>query len=84
MYFLITHLFYDIFSDEIKCGGNYTSEVGVIVSPNYPYLYNQNISCVWIVTVNDSSLISLKFTMMDIEYVKDCRFDYVEVRIHCY
>ena len=61
------------------CGGEYTSNNGTIISPNYPNPYTDDSECVWTVTVDPGDVISLNFTNMDIEQHQSCRYDYVEV-----
>ena len=62
------------------CGGDYTSEEGIIISPNYPNAYPQNANCIWTITVPQSEVVTLNFTNMDMETHVNCRFDYVEVQ----
>eukprot|EP00794_Sanderia_malayensis_P004763 gene4763-5390_t len=63
---------------------------GMIQTPNYPQPYPRNISVTWtlIAHARISQLesaasqfsIHLNFTVFDVEKVKDCRYDYVQVR----
>ncbi|KAL3836256.1 hypothetical protein ACJMK2_021695 [Sinanodonta woodiana] len=63
-----------------QCGGTYTSETGVLISPNYPNHYNNDATCVWVITVGTRDLLTLTFTNMDLEGHGICTYDYVEVR----
>ncbi|EFN89302.1 Cubilin, partial [Harpegnathos saltator] len=62
------------------CGGNYTSEQGMITSPSYPNSYPLNSECVWILNTSPGNRISLTFTEFDVETSENCDLDYVEVR----
>lgn len=62
------------------CGGTFTDESGILISPNYPNPYNHNAQCVWTVTVNPLDKIKLTFTNLELEGHLNCQYDYVEVR----
>ncbi|XP_014475365.1 PREDICTED: cubilin [Dinoponera quadriceps] len=62
------------------CGGNYTSEQGIIASPSYPNSYPLNSECVWILNTSPGNRISLTFSQFDVEASENCDMDYVEVR----
>ena len=55
---------------------------GKIKSPNFPNPYPKNSSVIWTLTTWSEYLIELNFTYFDVEKVKDCRYDYVQVRYH--
>ncbi|CAK8682879.1 unnamed protein product [Clavelina lepadiformis] len=61
------------------CGGTLTSADGYFQSPNYPYPYNHNAECFWLIKVSEGSAIRLTFTTFDVETHGYCEFDYVEV-----
>ncbi|KAL0113327.1 hypothetical protein PUN28_012468 [Cardiocondyla obscurior] len=62
------------------CGGNYTSEQGIITSPSYPNSYPLNAECVWILNTSPGNRISLVFSDFDIEISENCDLDYLEIR----
>ncbi|XP_071569184.1 cubilin isoform X2 [Temnothorax nylanderi] len=62
------------------CGGNYTSEQGIITSPSYPNSYPLNAECVWILNTSPGNKITLVFSEFDIESSDNCDLDYLEIR----
>ena len=63
----------------LGCGGTLTSANGYFQSPNYPYPYNQNSECFWLIKVSEGSSVLLSFTDFDLQTHGYCEFDYVEV-----
>ncbi|XP_045516085.1 cubilin-like [Pieris brassicae] len=61
--------YYD--SDTSGCGGGITSRTGVITSENYPKNYNDNMDCLWYITVPDNHRIELNFLDLDLYSVDD-------------
>ncbi|XP_069122184.1 cubilin-like [Argopecten irradians] len=61
------------------CGGILTQDNGVIMSPNYPNLYNHSDSCAWLIQAPGGSRINVQFTNFNLERHTRCQFDYVEV-----
>lgn len=56
---------------------------GAIESPNFPYKYEHNLNCSWIIDAPIGNKINLTFSHIDLEGsgVKDlCEFDYLEVK----
>ncbi|XP_050461753.1 cubilin-like [Cataglyphis hispanica] len=62
------------------CGGNYTSEQGMITSPGYPNSYPLNAECVWMLNTSPGNKITLSFSEFDIESSENCDMDYLEIR----
>ncbi|XP_039305004.1 cubilin isoform X2 [Solenopsis invicta] len=62
------------------CGGNYTSEQGIITSPTYPNSYPLNAECIWILNTSPGNKITLTFSEFDIESSENCDLDYLEIR----
>ncbi|XP_048589480.1 tolloid-like protein 1 isoform X2 [Nematostella vectensis] len=58
------------------CGSTVTSLTGLIMSPNFPGVYQHKKDCTWKITVTPGSHVELNFR---IEEAKECRYDYVEV-----
>ncbi|XP_045485243.1 cubilin-like [Pieris rapae] len=61
--------YYD--SDTSGCGGRITSRTGVITSENYPRNYNDNMDCLWYITVPDNHRIELNFLDLDLYSIDD-------------
>ncbi|XP_078582053.1 cubilin-like isoform X2 [Branchiostoma floridae x Branchiostoma japonicum] len=62
------------------CGGLFTEDEGIMISPNYPNAYPHNQECIWVIRVPDTEVVTLTFTNMDVEAHGNCIWDYVEVR----
>ncbi|CAH1775425.1 unnamed protein product [Owenia fusiformis] len=62
------------------CGGAFTEESGVVISPNYPNPYPHDAQCVWTITGPESEKLKLIWTNMDLEDHSGCSWDYVELR----
>lgn len=61
------------------CGGNLTiSSSDRIETPNYPFRYYLNQTCIWIINVPINYSVAIEFETFDIE--ENCAYDYVEVR----
>ena len=54
-------------SKECQKGLDMTNKI--IQSPNYPNLYNNNLSCKWLISVPHGSHITLKFLEFDVRYL---------------
>ncbi|XP_029048305.2 cubilin isoform X2 [Osmia bicornis bicornis] len=63
----------------ITCGGRYTTDIGTILSPNYPQNYPHKLNCEWLIQVDKNYLISLEFRDFDVEDSKNCTDDYVKI-----
>ncbi|NXG01683.1 CUBN protein, partial [Sakesphorus luctuosus] len=62
------------------CSHNYSSETGVLTSPNYPSNYPVRTECIYTITVGINRQIVLNFTDFTLEGNKRCTEDYVEIR----
>ena len=69
-------------ADNGGCGGAFTADNGVMISPNYPNQYPHNAQCVYTVTVHQNEVMNLTFTNLELESPigGSCEWDYVEVR----
>ncbi|XP_013185402.1 cubilin [Amyelois transitella] len=77
----ITGIFSAYYSTvDTSCGGTFTSESGVIASPNYPGPYPNNADCEWKLKTSPGNRVSLYIAMLDIGYSEDCNEDYLEIR----
>ena len=67
--------------DNGGCGGAFTADNGVMISPNYPNPYPHNAQCVYTVTVRQNEVMNLTFTNLELEQPigGSCEWDYVEV-----
>ena len=70
---------FDWTASENYCGGEIFSDMGTIMSPNYPEPYNKNRRCEWSITVNQNRLVNLKFTDWDIRKSDSCLEHFVQV-----
>ncbi|XP_040449627.1 cubilin isoform X3 [Falco naumanni] len=62
------------------CSYNYSTETGVLTSPNYPNNYPVRIECIYTITVGINRKIVLRFTNFSLERSNICRNDHVEIR----
>ena len=62
------------------CGYNLTDRQGNLTSPNYPYSYPNDVTCIWTITTTRGDYIHLYFLYFYLEYGGTyCPYDYVEV-----
>jgi cubilin len=66
-------------SVDIKCGGKFTGQTGVIHSANYPKNYPHNQNCQWIIIVDTNHVVNLTFVDLDLEKSRNCSDDYIKV-----
>ncbi|XP_034777574.2 CUB and sushi domain-containing protein 1-like [Acipenser ruthenus] len=59
-----------------SCFFNFTAPSGIILSPNYPEEYGNNMNCVWLIIAEPGSRIHLIFSDFDVEP----QFDYLTVK----
>ncbi|XP_035256647.1 CUB and sushi domain-containing protein 1a isoform X1 [Anguilla anguilla] len=59
-----------------SCFFNFTAPSGIILSPNYPDEYGNNMNCVWLIIAEPGSRIHLIFSDFDVEP----QFDYLTVK----
>lgn len=58
-----------------------TNKTQVLTSPNYPSPYGNNLKCIWSLHMDPtSSVLSLRFTDLDLGAAGDCLNDYLEVQ----
>lgn len=60
----------------VSCFFNFTAASGVILSPNYPEEYGNNMNCVWLVIAEPGSRVHLLFNDFDVEP----QFDFLAVK----
>ena len=51
-----------------ECEKGLDMTMKTIQSPNYPDLYDNNLSCKWLISVPDGSHITLKFVQFDVRF----------------
>ena len=54
----------------IKCVKGLDMTMKTIQSPNYPDSYNNNVDCKWLISVPYGLHITLKFTILDVIFLK--------------
>ncbi|XP_065344562.1 cubilin [Cloeon dipterum] len=62
------------------CGGTWTTERGVISSPNYPRVYPNRLHCEYLIQLPINERIKVTFADVKIETTENCNFDYLELR----
>lgn len=62
------------------CSHDYSTETGVLTSPNYPNNYPVRMECIYTITVGINRQIVLSFTNFSLHGNKRCTEDYVEIR----
>ena len=61
------------------CGEKLHTDDGNTSSPGYPEQYENDIYCVWEISVSQEKYVEVVFHDIDIEESKHCSFDYIEV-----
>ena len=64
----------------LACGGSFTSNNGLITSPNYPSVHPVSIECVYKITVAAGNKVQVYFRDFNIEAHSSCNYDFLEVR----
>ena len=61
--------------------GNYNNTSGVLISPGFPYKYQDEIECIYKLSVEDNNIIKIFFSEFDLEFDNDldCRNDFLEM-----
>ena len=62
------------------CGGNFTTQNGIFISPSSPDNYPHNTDCIYTISQPNGTVILLNFITMNIESHSTCGFDYLEIR----
>lgn len=72
-----TNLYLSLFITSIvSCFFNFTTPSGVLLSPNYPQEYGNNMHCVWLIISNPESRINLAFNDLSMEK----QFDFLSIK----
>ena len=63
------------------CGGmlNVTGSLQTVISPGYPYGYQDNLDCTWTLNSPAGSRIWLNITDIDIESHSSCNYDVLRI-----
>ncbi|OWK05193.1 hypothetical protein Celaphus_00002514 [Cervus elaphus hippelaphus] len=61
------------------CGGVLTGLSGVLVSPEYPNNYPNNVECHWVIRASGPATVKLVFADFQVEGSEQCMYDYVAV-----
>ena len=51
--------------------GNYNNTSGVLISPGFPYKYQDEIECIYKLSVEDNNIIKIFFSEFDLEFDND-------------
>ncbi len=65
-----------VFISTVSCFFNFTTPSGIILSPNYPEEYGNNMNCVWLIIAEPGNRIHLIFSDFELEP----QFDYLIVK----
>ena len=65
------------------CGGNFTTDSGILISPNYPNAYHHNDQCIWTITIPPQDVMVFEITNLDLEDNDNCQYDFLEVSKDC-
>lgn len=60
----------------VSCFFNFTTPSGVLLSPNYPQEYGNNMHCVWLIITKPESRINLAFNDLSMEK----QFDFLSIK----
>ncbi|XP_069823945.1 embryonic protein UVS.2-like [Dendropsophus ebraccatus] len=63
----------------VNCGSMLTSTTGTVSSPMYPNKYPPSMDCTWVINAPAGFEVSLNITNFNVEYRKQCTFDYLLV-----
>lgn len=68
------------------CNTTLKAFAGVLESPNYPYAYDSNTNCLWVIETTVGNTINASFSRFDLQpqVLAYCSNDYVEVRLKCH
>lgn len=61
------------------CGGVLTGLSGVLISPEYPNNYPNNVECHWVIRAAGPATVKLVFVDFQVEGSEQCTYDYVAV-----
>ena len=67
--------------EDAACGGDLSSLAGRFAAPGFPESYPPGVECIWTITAAPGNLVSLSFSMFDLEASQDCNKDYVDIFI---
>ncbi|KAM8967664.1 cubilin [Pelodytes ibericus] len=63
-----------------SCGGTYNTSSGVLRSPTHSFTaYHNNMNCSYSITVQENTIVELRFNQFDVETSTRCLYDYVAV-----
>ena len=62
------------------CGGNFTTERGILASPSFPDYYPEDQSCIYTISVPAKRFLTITFSVLDIKCNKDEGSDFIEIR----
>lgn len=60
----------------VSCFFNFTTPSGILLSPNYPQEYGNNMHCVWLIIAKPESRINLAFNDLSMEK----QFDFLSIK----
>lgn len=67
-----------------SCGGSMRNPSGTLVYPPDGQKYEHGLNCAFVIITNRTSVLSINFTVFDIEPSHNCRYDFLQVGWHKY
>uniref|UniRef100_A0A3P8SX64 Cubilin n=1 Tax=Amphiprion percula TaxID=161767 RepID=A0A3P8SX64_AMPPE len=67
------------FSFSTRCGANFTTSIGRVVSPNYPADYPLNSNCDYVIDAGEQTVVVLNFQQFQIEAHSICLYDGLKI-----
>ena len=58
--------------------GDFKNASGVLLSPGFPYPYQDEEECIYTITVPENNIIKMIFSEFDLEQYDDCSHDFLE------
>ncbi|CAJ0568881.1 unnamed protein product, partial [Mesorhabditis spiculigera] len=70
---------YEFVNPNSECGFISNAMHGVIYTPNYPDTYDNDLGCIWDISVPQGYHIQLDFETFDVQSSQDCQADFLQV-----
>ena len=64
----------------VGCGGDLSSNFGALTSPGFPSQYQNNLRCIWRISIDPARELTLKFDQFSVEDDSRCQFDYLLIK----
>jgi hypothetical protein len=73
-------------AEEQRCGGYLTADSGELEYPasGSGDVYPHNITCAWLITVNDTKVVGYRFDRFEVEAGHECQYDFLQVSLSAF